>query len=71
METIQSIAALQVALATLGGVTSSKQLIHNSDRGIQYCSCKYVKLLQVKNVRVSMTEIEYLLENAIEKESMK
>ena len=65
MEAIQSIAALQMALATLGGVARPKQLIHHSDRGIQYCSGKYVKLLQDNNIKVSMTESGDPLENAI------
>lgn len=65
MEAIQSIAALQMALATLGGVARPKQLIHHSDRGIQYCSGKYVKLLQDNNVKISMTESGDPLENAI------
>ena len=65
MEAIQSIAALQMALATLGGVARSKQLIHHSDRGIQYCSSKYVKLLQDNDIKISMTESGDPLENAI------
>lgn len=65
MEAIQSVAALQMALATLWGVAKPKQLIHHSDRGIQYCSSKYVKLLQDNDVRVSMTENGDPLENAI------
>ena len=65
MEAIQSIAALQMALATLGGVARPKQLIHHSDRGIQYCSSKYVKLLQDNDIKISMTESGDPLENAI------
>ena len=65
MEAIQSIAALQMALATLWGVAKPKQLIHHSDRGIQYCSGKYVKLLQDNDVKVSMTESGDPLENAL------
>jgi transposase InsO family protein len=37
----------------------------NSDRGIQYCSAKYVKLLQDKGIKISMTENGDPLENAI------
>jgi putative transposase len=65
MEAIQSVAALQMALATLWGVAKPKQLIHHSDRGIQYCSSKYVKLLQDNEIKVSMTESGDPLENAI------
>ena len=40
-------------------------LIHHSDRGVQYCSDEYVKLLQDKNIKISMTENGDPLENAI------
>jgi len=65
MEAIQSIEALQMALAALGGAAVPLQLIHHSDRGIQYCSGKYVKLLQDNGIRISMTENGDPLENAI------
>jgi putative transposase len=41
------------------------QLIHHSDRGIQYCSHGYVKLLQDYEIKISMTENGDPLENAI------
>ena len=31
-------------------------LIHHSDRGIQYCSKEYIKVLQENNIHISMTE---------------
>jgi len=65
MEAIQSIAALQMALAALEGAAVPLQLIHHSDRGIQYCSGKYVKLLQDNGISISMTENGDPLENAI------
>ena len=65
MEAIQSIQALQMALAALGGAARPLQLTHHSDRGIQYCSGKYVKLLQDNEIRISMTENGDPLENAI------
>ena len=40
-------------------------LIHHSDRGVQYCSGEYVKLLQDYNIEISMTENGDPLENAI------
>lgn len=40
-------------------------LIHHSDRGIQYCSSEYVKLLQDNGILISMTENGDPLENAI------
>lgn len=65
MEAVQSIAALQIALASLGGDANPLQLTHHSDRGIQYCSGKYVKLLQDKGIKISLTENGDPLENAI------
>jgi putative transposase len=65
MEAVQSIQALQMALASLGGDAGPLQLTHHSDRGIQYCSTKYVKLLQDKEIKISMSENGDPLENAI------
>lgn len=65
MEAIQSIEALQMALAALSGAAVPLQLTHHSDRGIQYCSSKYVKLLQDNGIKISMTENGDPLENAI------
>lgn len=55
--------ALQMALRTMKADCSG--LIHHSDRGVQYCSDKYVKLLNRHNVLISMTENGDPLENAI------
>lgn len=64
MESVESSKALQMALSTLNS-TNYTGLIHHSDRGIQYCSGRYVKLLQDYDVKVSMTEKGDPLENAI------
>ena len=64
LEAIESIQALQMALSALGA-ESHLQLIHHSDRGIQYCSQGYVKLLQDYHIQISMTENGDPLENAI------
>jgi len=63
LETIESTKALKMALDALK--TKTTQLIHHSDRGIQYCSNSYVKLLQDYNVEISMTENGDPLENAV------
>ena len=63
LETIESIQALKMALDGLE--IEPTNLIHHSDRGIQYCSNSYVKLLQDYNVKISMTENGDPLENAI------
>lgn len=64
MEAIESIYALHKALSALGA-ESHLNLIHHSDRGIQYCSQAYVKLLQDKGIKISMTENGDPLENAV------
>lgn len=42
-----------------------RQLIHHSDRGLQYCSNEYVKLSNEINARISMTENGDPYENAL------
>ncbi|MDY0091034.1 MAG: IS3 family transposase, partial [Flavobacteriaceae bacterium] len=56
LEAVQSIAALQKALSAFERAESLLPLTHHSDRGIQYCSKEYVKLLQDYNIQISMTE---------------
>lgn len=63
LEAIASIRALQMALSSLK--EPIKGLIHHSDRGIQYCSSDYVKLLQDNGIQISMTENGDPRENAI------
>jgi putative transposase len=63
LEAIESIKALQTAISSIEQPIS--HLIHHSDRGIQYCSSDYVKLLQDNGIEISMTENGDPLENAI------
>jgi putative transposase len=56
------IVALQTALQQL---PAGHGLIHHSDRGVQYCSEKYVALLTKKHIRISMTESGNPQENAV------
>jgi putative transposase len=63
LEAFESIQALQMALKSRG--SNIKQLIHHSDRGIQYCSHEYVKLLKSCNILISMTENGDPRENAV------
>lgn len=64
LESIETIKALNMAMAQLPAHLS-QPLIHHSDRGVQYCSENYVKLLQDKGIEISMTENGDPLENAI------
>jgi putative transposase len=66
METIETIEALKIAISGLRkGPDCHFQLTHHSDRGMQYCSDKYVRLLESNNIGISMTENGDPLENAI------
>ena len=42
-----------------------EQLIHHSDRGIQYCSNVYTQILKRKKIDISMTEENHCYENAM------
>lgn len=64
LEAIESVKALKMAFSNLD-FDHKHQLIHHSDRGIQYCSKDYVKLLQDYTIQISMTENGDPLENAI------
>jgi len=63
LEAIHSIKALKMALAGIRKPIVG--LIHHSDRGSQYCSSEYVKLLQDYQIQISMCEKGDPLENAI------
>lgn len=54
--------ALKSALQTASNLS---QLIHHSDRGIQYCSGKYTQLLTEKGIRISMAAQGNCYENAL------
>jgi putative transposase len=60
---VNAVKALQMALSQLPA--EARNLIHHSDRGVQYCSSKYVKLLNKHGIEISMTENGDPLENAI------
>jgi transposase InsO family protein len=63
LEAIHCKKALQMALC--GRLYPTHNLIHHSDRGIQYCSSSYTELLIENNISISMTESGDPLDNAI------
>jgi transposase InsO family protein len=65
LEATGCLRALQMALSAFLEAERHLQLILHSDRGIQYCCTKYVKLLQDYNIQISMTENGDPLDNAI------
>jgi transposase InsO family protein len=57
LETVYSSIALTMALETCKKLNLNIDgLVHHSDRGVQYASAEYVKLLQSNNISISMTE---------------
>jgi transposase InsO family protein len=63
METKAPLRALHMAISQLPA--DAQQVIHHSDRGVQYCSGKYVRCLQKHHIKISMTENSDPYENAI------
>lgn len=63
LEALESLKALKMALQPFEGAVS--HLVHHSDRGLQYCSQEYVKMLNKYDIRISMTESGDPLENPI------
>jgi transposase InsO family protein len=59
-----AIEALNMALSRLNG-NPSKDLIHHSDRGVQYASFDYIDILKEYNVKISMTECGDPKDNAV------
>lgn len=64
LEAIHCCSALRMALQAINKPLA-KELIHHSDRGLQYCSNEYTKLLNNYDIEISMTENSDPLENAI------
>ena len=58
-----SLKALDIALTTR--MYKNQPLIHHSDRGLQYCSNEYQKVLNDNSIKPSMTEKYDPYENAI------
>jgi putative transposase len=63
LEAIETLKALRRAIDNL--TDKSQKLIHHSDRGIQYCSGEYIKLLNENQLEISMTENGDPYENAL------
>lgn len=59
LELVGCVKALQMAFK------KGKPKIHHSDRGSQYCSHQYTKMLKKHNVKISMTENGNCYENAV------
>ena len=56
--------ALKALRMALREQDPEKELIHHSDRGIQYCAYDYTNRLKDAGVQISMTEKDHVYENA-------
>ena len=66
MDTSAGIKALEMAITNEGiQKHNANGLIHHSDRGIQYCSKRYVKYLKSEGIRISMTQTGSPYDNAV------
>ena len=52
-------------IKVLARARPTDNLVHNSDRGIQYISNQHVKQLNKHNIRISMTKENHCYENAV------
>jgi putative transposase len=62
LSTDNCLSALRMALATR---LVDQPLVHHSDRGTQYCSQAYTKLLKTRGIAISMTQSGNPRDNAI------
>lgn len=63
LHAIHTTKALQMALKNNEVIPD--ELIHHSDRGVQYCNAEYVNLLHEHKIKISMTENSDPLDNPI------
>jgi len=63
LEACHSVMALNMAIEQIP--RGIKKVFHHSDRGVQYCSNEYVKILNKRKFRISMTESGDPRDNAI------
>jgi len=59
--------AIKALNMTIKQCPKTEKVIHHSDRGIQYCSKEYVKILRRNKMEISMTEENHCYENGLAK----
>lgn len=64
-ETLETREVLKALAMALRGLKSGEQPIHHSDRGCQYASHAYVKVVEQAGLRMSMTQKNHSAENAL------
>lgn len=63
--TLESAGAIKALEMAIQDNKRSKDIIHHSDRGIQYCCADYVRCIEKAHIQLSMTENGDPYENAI------
>ena len=66
-ETLEAIGPIEALVMAIKNrlALSAFILIHHSDRGIQYCSAEYIKILDSEKIAISMTQSGSPYENAL------
>ena len=64
-DTLELTGCLRALKKALWQARPAANLIHHSDRGVQYCSHMYVNELKKRNIKISMTEENHCYENAV------
>jgi len=64
-DNLSATSAVEALLMAMNNMTDIDNTIHHSDRGIQYCSHEYTRLLKSNGIDISMTENSDPLENAV------
>ena len=64
-ETLAASATVKALKMALKNRQYNRPIIHHSDRGLQYCSSAYVKVLNKNKIAISMTEDGNPYDNAI------
>lgn len=64
-ETLAATSTIKALEQALKKRNYAEELVHHSDRGLQYCSTLYTRLLNQKGVQISMTEDGSPYDNAV------
>lgn len=64
-DTLELTGCLRALKMALWQARPAGELVHHSDRGVQYCSHQYVAELKKRKILISMTEENHCYENAV------
>jgi putative transposase len=63
-ESLEAIGPIEALEMALGQLPCPAKVIHHSDRGVQYACGEYIRRLEARGMRVSMTQENHCYENA-------